>query len=150
MAQSRLDHVADYQVHFPDCHGAADRKKTKAVFITRHGVQRFGSSGNLRSDAVVGSKIRYQLSDRGSLAIDPFVQGSIENRYNVARVGKNGIGKIAVFDLSGWRHTERVDINAPRGFRINRLGVSFRECADDDDVLASDFAPSILGWGQVP
>src|SRR5207247_11027218 len=35
------------------------------------------------------------LSDPGSLAIDPFVQGSIENRHNVARVGKNGIGEIA-------------------------------------------------------
>ena len=134
--QPGLDQVADHQVHLSHRHCTGDRQEAKTLFIAHHGVQRFRAFGNLRSNAAIGREIRHERGYRSSPPVDPFVQAPVENRHYIARVGEHGVREVAVPNLSGTGHVEGVDEDCARGFPIDRFGISFGECADDDGVFS--------------
>ena len=45
--QTRFDHIADDEIHFPYGHGATDGKKPKTLSIAHHKVKRLCSLRNL-------------------------------------------------------------------------------------------------------
>ena len=142
--QAGLNHIADDQVHLTDRHRAGYRKEAKTLFIAHHGAQSFSSFGDLRCDAAIGREIRHERGYRSSPPVDPFVQAPVENRHNIARVGEHGVGEVAVSDLAGTRHVEWIDKDRARGFPIDRFGISFGECSDDDSVLSPLLLPYVL------
>src|SRR4029453_17881625 len=62
----------------------------------------------------------------------------------IARVGKHGGREVAVSDLAGTRHVEWVDKDRAPGFPIDRFGISFGECPDDDGVFSPLLLPCVL------